>query len=542
MDYRKNAYLFSIIVAMGGFVFGLDAALISGTVNFIVQEFGLSDIELGTVVSAPGLGVLIALPFAGYASDLLGRKKALLIVAALYLISAIASTLAPDYWTLVMARFLGGLAFSSISLASMYIGEIAPPNLRGKLVAMTQINIVVGLSAAYFINDWILGLSENPTGWVEQVALVDHIWRWMLGSEIVFALIWFVLLFMIPESPAWLLFRNRKAEAESTLSKLYPKEAIAAQIQGILASIEQHAEKRSLISQLKELFGKGMRPIFIVAITIAIAQQATGINAVLFYAPTLFEQMGLGTDAAFTQAIWIGVISVIATSCSLFIIDRFGRRPMTIWGMVWIVLSLSLCSYGFYTARYTITSEALAQMTEVPAKERLEAMVGVEYQRDIDFKQDLKEALGEEDFRKYSSAFLQNSADMDTGLLLVAVLSFIAAFQFSLGPIMWVLFSELFPISLRGTAIPVFALISSVVNYLVQQFFPWQLSNMGGASIFLFYAAIVSVGLVILYRFLPETKNLSIEEIQVKMGVKSSGDSGPETQPFEQMASSVSAK
>ena len=157
MGAQKNrAFTYAIIVAIGGFIFGLDAALISGTVNFISQEFGLTDLQLGTAVSAPALGVLLALPFAGYACNQFGRKRTLQIVAILYLFSAIASALAPNYLTLVIARFIGGLAFSSISLASMYIGEIAPPKLRGKLVSMTQINIVVGLSTAYFINYLIL--------------------------------------------------------------------------------------------------------------------------------------------------------------------------------------------------------------------------------------------------------------------------------------------------------------------------------------------------------------------------------------------------
>ena len=144
IPYQRNAFIFATIVAIGGFVFGLDAALISGTVNYISQEFGLTDLQLGMAVSAPGLGVLVALPIAGWASNLLGRKQTLQIIAALYLISAIGSALAPSFWALVAARFLGGLAFSSITLASMYIGEIAPPQWRGKLVSMTQINIVVG--------------------------------------------------------------------------------------------------------------------------------------------------------------------------------------------------------------------------------------------------------------------------------------------------------------------------------------------------------------------------------------------------------------
>ncbi len=519
--HRKNAFTYSTIVAIGGLIFGLDAALISGTVNFIVQEFGLSELQLGMAVSAPGLGVLIALPFAGYAANILGRKKTLQVIAALYLISAIGSAVAPSFVTLVAARFLGGLAFSSITLASMYIGEIAPPKWRGKLVAMTQINIVVGLSAAYFINYFILQATNSGATWVENLGIKQYTWRWMLGSEIIPALIWLALLYMIPRSPSWLVLKGRIEEAKNSLRKIIPENEIQDKIKEMQESIAKSTVDRSIQTQLREIFSRPFRLIFIIAITIAIVQQATGINAVLFYAPTIFEQLGIGTDAAFMQATWIGIISIIFTVLSLVLIDKIGRRPMIIGGLIWIVASLGLCSYGFQNARYTITKEAVTELDKIPNTYRLDPIVGQEFKSDIAFKNALKESLGEEDARNHSSLLLQKAANMNEILILFAILSFIAAFQFSIGPIMWILFSEIFPISLRGIAIPFFALISSLVNYLVQQFFPWQLVNMGAAAIFLFYAAMVAVGLVILFRVLPETKNMSIEEIE--MAFKSKG-------------------
>ena len=279
-------------------------------------------------------------------------------------------------------------------------------------------------------------------------------------------------------------------------------------------SLNKSMDDRSIGAQLREVFGKHMRLIFIIGITIAIVQQATGINAILFYAPTIFEQLGVGTDAAFMQAIWIGLTSVVFTVLSLLLIDRIGRRPMIIWGLVWIVLSLALCSYGFKQARYLVTEQAITELSDLPDANRLGALAGIEFQSDTEFKQAVKEALGDADARDFSGVLLQKSATMNTTLILLGILSFIAAFHFSVGPIMWVLFSEIFPVSVRGVAIPFFALISSLVNYLVQQFFPWQLANMGSAAIFLFYAAMVTVGLLILFRVLPETKNMSIEEIE----------------------------
>ncbi len=520
MNYKRNAFTFATIVAMGGFVFGLDAALISGTVNYLVQEFSLSDLQLGTVVSAPGLGVFVALPLAGWASNALGRKITLQIIAALYLISAVSSAMAPSYWTLVAARFLGGLAFSSITLASMYIGEIAPPAQRGKLVSMTQINIVVGLSAAYFINYLILQLTTSRAAWVGSLGINDNTWRWMLGSEILFALIWFGLLLFIPKSPSWLVYKGRIEEAKNSLAKLYPQNEIPKLVEEMQISLKNAVADLSIASQLNAIFSKNMRLIFIVALTIAIAQQSTGINAILFYAPTVIEQIGIGTDAAFMQAIWIGLTSVVFTVIALMVVDSLGRRPLIIWGMVWIILSLGLCAYGFSKAKYVITDQAIAELQVLPDANRLEAMIGVNYQSDIEFKEALRSTIGDQDARDHASLLLQKTADMPAGLIFFGILSFIAAFHFSVGPIMWVLFSEIFPIALRGVAIPFFAIITSLVSFLVQKFFPWQLSTMGGTNTFLFYAGTVSIGLLILFFTLPETKNMSIEEIQLAMKKK----------------------
>ena len=515
--YQKNAFKYAAIVAMGGFVFGLDAALISGTINFIVQEFSLSDWQLGTVVSAPALSVIFALPFAGVASNRLGRRKTLKIIAALYVLSALSSAIAPNYWALVAARFLGGLAFTSITLASMYIGEISPDESRGKLVAMVQINIVVGLSVAYFINYLILQGSHSGAGWVESLGIARYTWRWMMGAEILPALIWFGLLFSIPQSPYWLLYKGRQKEAEETLEKLIPTSEVEGKVNMMHDSLKEGGDDRSIGTQVKEIFSRSNRIIFIVAATFAIAQQITGINAVLFYAPTVIEQMGIGTDAAFQQAIWIGLISVVFTVLALFLIDRVGRRPLVLGGMLWIIASLGICSWGFNSARYQLSAESIAQMEDFPSPERLQPLVGEEYPNDIAYKDTLKRVLGEEDARNYSSMLLQKATKMNSILVFVGILSFIAAFQFSVGPTMWVLFSEIFPISIRGVAIPFFALITSLTSYLVQQFFPWQLSTMGASAIFFFYASIVAIGFVILLRYLPETRNLGIEEIQQKL-------------------------
>jgi sugar porter (SP) family MFS transporter len=519
-SYTKNAYLYSTIVAMGGFVFGLDAALISGTVKFISQEFGLNDIQLGMVVGAPALGVLLALFFAGYACNKFGRRKTLQMVAALYVVSAIGSALAPNYWSLLSARFLGGLAFTSISLASMYIGEIAPPKLRGKLVTMIQINIVIGLSGAYFINYLILQLGTSNAAWVSDLGINENTWRFMLGSEILPAIVWFILLFFVPRSPAWLFYNGKPEEARNTLLKLLPENEVDIHLAEMKISMEASTSDKSTFSQIKEIFGKPMRVTLIIATTLAIAQQTSGINAILFYAPTVFEQLGVGTDAAFMQSIWTGLTGLIFTILGLLLVDKLGRRPMIIGGMAWIVISLGIAFYGFKTASYALTNDAVVEMTEIQNSDRLNNMIGVEYGSDIEFKTALIESLGQEDARAHSSLLIQRAAKINAILILIGILSFIGAFHFSIGPVMWVLFSEIFPISVRGIAIPFFTLITSTASWLIQMLFPTQLATMGISNTLLFYATTVFIGMIILYKYLIETKNMTIEEIQLKLQKK----------------------
>lgn len=518
MDLQhRNAFFYATVVALGGFLFGLDAALIAGTVDYLTQEFSLTALQLGNVVSAPALGVLAALPFVGFICNRFGRKKTVMLVAILYLVSAMGSAFAPSFEILWGARFLGGLAFSSIALASMYIGEVAPREWRGKLVSMTQINIVVGLSGAYFVNYLINHWAGLEAGWVASLGIDQHTWRWMLGSEIPFALLWFFLLISIPESPSWLMYRNRPDDAERTLQKILPEKDIAHHMKEMRESLRKNPQSHGIGSQLKVIFGKRMRLIFIIALTIAIAQQSTGINAILFYAQTVFKQLGGGTDAAFSQALWIGLVSLVSTIIGLLLVDKIGRRPMIIGGMVWIVISHGWCSYEFKQARYTLTSEDIAELQYIPNPERLEPLTGLEFENDVAFKKALREALGDAEALEHQGALLQKAITMNAAFVLIGILSFISAFQMTVGPVMWVLFSEIFPISVRGLAIPFFTIVTSLTNYVVQQFFPWQLENMGMSTIFLSYAVVVSVGLIILFFTLKETKGLSIEEIQKKL-------------------------
>lgn len=515
---HSNAFVYAAFVTLGGLVFGLDLGVIAGTFSHIKELFGLNDIQIGTVGAAPGFGAIFALLFAGPICNKIGRKKTMIVIAGLYLVSAVGSALAPSYTMLVSARFLGGLAFCSLAFASMYIGEIAPAHLRGRLVAMNQFNIVIGLTAAYFINFLIQQSVDSGAGWVESWNVTEHAWRWMLGSEIPFALLWFVLCFLIPESPRWLMIVGREEEAKAAMKKIALEEDIPGELVAIRNSMAKSHGARSLIENLRELFSKHARKASIIAIVIATVQPITGINAINTYAPMVFEQTG-SADPLW-NTVWIGIVSLIANVAAFFLIDRLGRRPVVVYGLIWCAISLGLCAWSFHQAEYSLDEDAMTQVQENFGEENAEAFTKLQtakdqvYDSDVAFIVGMREILGEDLANTKKDFLVGKAANINAGLVLFAILSFIAAFQFSIGPVMWVVLSEIFPAQLRGIAIPGAQLVTAIVNYFVQQLFPWQLSNMGARDIFLFYAVCVSLGLAILYFILPETKNKSIEEIE----------------------------
>lgn len=516
-SYQLAAIRYAFIVAFGGFIFGLDAALISGVVRDVTEVFDLSAFQVGLVVGSPGYGVLFALLLAGYFADRLGRKKTLQIIASLYVISAVASAFAPSYETLVAARFLGGLAFTSLSLASMYIGEIAPPNARGKLVAMNQMAIVIGLSAAFLSVYGVHRISELDAAWVSSLMIDEQTWRWMLGVEILPALLWVFMLFFIPQSPRWLVLHGRFDDAKKVMLKLAPPEEVEAQIKYMRESSEHGGDRPGIRQQLKNLLSPTVRKALIIAVAIAFFQQTVGINAVMFYAPIIFEQVGFGTDAALFNGLYIGFISVVATALALVLIDRVGRRALIIVGMTVAGISLLSCAWAFGNATYIITAEALVNLAEHVDVAALQPMLGITYDSDLSFKAALIEHLGPKVARDNEGALLQYSAVMNSTVILVGIMAFIAAFQFSIGPVMWVLFSELFPIHVRSVAIPAMALVASIVSALVQQLFPIQLELMGSSGVFLTYGVSAVIALVLLAWIMPETKGKSIEEIEVML-------------------------
>lgn len=515
---HRQAIIIALIAALGGLIFGLDAVLISGGITDIRSEFKLNDSQIGWVVSSAGLGVLPALLVTGMMCDHFGRKVTLIIIAALYLISAVTSCIAPSYAALVAARILGGFAFTSLSVGAMYIGEISPAHLRGKLVSILQMSIVVGLSLAFFINYGLYNLSQSGLGWVQSLGIDQSAWRWMLGAEIIPALIWLLLLLGIPQSPRWLTAKGRIADAKQAAARLHGQANagdIDPRVMAEYTDIETGETKLGLAATLRQfLTQRPLKMAAIVGLIIAITQPITAINVIFFYSPIVFEQIGSGTESALVQSIIIGLIGVVSVAASMFVIDRIGRRPLFLGGLVVAGSCLLICAYCFSAASYQLTAEDAAAMAGTLDTAALQSMIGQSFDSDIAFKAALVDALGFDAARAHEGALLNAAVVLNAKLIFIAILGFIAAFQATLGPILWVLFSEIFPTRVRGVAITFFAFITGLVNLAVTQSFPSLLAAWGASKIFLFYGCAIALFLWLNFIFLPETKNKTIEDIE----------------------------
>lgn len=511
----RNPLVIGIIVSLGGFVFGFDASVISGVVGYATDEFVLSVWQQGLLVSSAAMATVVATVTIVPLSDSFGRKNMLIAVAALYLISAIGSALAPTFETLVVARAIGGLAFGSLMITPIYVAEIAPPARRGFMVAVNQMNIVVGLSAAYFSNYALVRLSGSPAAWVQTLGISADTWRWMLGVEILPAAAWLLLLFSVPESPRWLLVKNRPDEARRVFAKLFAPAEAAAAISAVQQGLAEGTGRPDR-STIRKLLDPRLRLVLLVGLIVAVAQQATGINAVFFYATSIFELSGVGKNAAFVQAVWVGLINVVFTVVAMMLIDRLGRKPLLLGGLMGIILSLSMVAFGFYKASYRIESTDLPALAPHLDATRLQGLVGRTFARDTVFKRAVGEALGDSLTSARQSAVIRSAIKINPSLVLFGILGFVASFAISLGPVMWVVLSEIFPNTVRASAMALVSLANAATSWLVQFVFPWELDTLGATSAFLIFTACAVFGLFMVARYVPETKGLSLEELEWK--------------------------
>ena len=443
----------SLVAALGGLLFGYDTGVINGSLKFVQLKFDLSPAMKGFTASSALLACIFGAAFAGSLSDRLGRKKVLILSGVMFFISAVGTALPQNLEQFIIFRFIGGLGVGAASMTSpMYIAEISPAGIRGRMVSVNQFAIVFGMLIVYFINYFIAGLGDQS--WNTEIG-----WRWMFGSESIPAALMLTLLFFVPESPRWLIKQNQKNKALQILSKVDGEEYAKKEIRIIEETLSM--EKNSL----SQLFAPGMRIILIIGIVLAVLQQVTGINVFLYFGSEIFEKLGgESIDAALLQQVVVGGVNIIFTVIAIRTVDRLGRKPLMITGSAGMGIAL----FAMGMAGYWQT----------------------------------------------------------TGLwMLTLVLIYIASFALSVGPVTWVILSEIFPTKIRGRAMGIATISLWMANTIVSQTFPMMNENKFLVEKFhhgfpFFVYGSMCVVLIVFVRWLvPETKGKSLEEIE-KMWMK----------------------
>ncbi len=511
-----NLIIVALSVALGGFLMGFDASVISGAIKFISIEFELTDVQKGFAVACLTLTSTLAMLVSGPISDKIGRKKTLIFAALLFFISAVYSALSPSFIQLIIARMIGGLGVgAALIVPPMYIAEIAPPAKRGRLVSFNQLNIVIGLSAAFFTNYLILQMGDSGSELAANLNIESNNWRYMLVLEALPAILYFGFLFTVPESPRWLAMHGEDESALRIMTKFGGEELAKKEFSAIKASLNSDGKKAKL--PLDELFKPAMKFVLTIGVVIAVLQQITGINAVFFYAPMIFEQTGIGTDASFANAVIIGLTNLVFTFVAIAFVDRFGRKPLLSFGLAGIIITMFLLAYSFNKAEYKLDSTAMAKLEQHEHFEEFSSIKQLEgevFKSDVDFKKKVNAIVEGNAAKKYEGDILSAAISINSWLVLICIVGFVASFAFSLGPVMWILFSELFPDRLRGLAISFVGVINSAISFSVQQVFPWELNNIGSSGTYFIYGLFAVAGLIFVLVKLPETKGKSLEELE----------------------------
>lgn len=432
---KGRMFYIAFVASLGGLLFGFDTAVISGAEKAIQAVYGLSDLAHGFTIATALIGTIIGALVCGKPTERYGRQRLLILIAYLYLVSAIGSAVIVNWYSFMFFRFMGGLAVGASSVVGpMYIAEISPSHWRGRFVAFFQFNIVLGIVIAYLSNYAVVGL--------------PHDWQWMLGIEAIPALAFALLLMTVPESPRWLVKQGRTDQARDILVTI-GEPAVDQEIREIGKSIREMGTKGDVLFQKKYFY-----PLLI-AFLISSFNQLTGINAILYYAPRIFELSGLFREGAMIQSIIIGVTNLTFTMLGMILIDKVGRKKLIGFGSIGMCVSLFLVARGFYLER----------------------------------------------FEGY--------------YMLVCLMGYIAFFAVSLGATIWVLISEVFPNSVRAKGQVFGSMTHWVWSALLSWFFPVFLS-IGGTYIFGAFSVIALASLVFAVK-LPETKGKSLEEIQQEL-------------------------
>jgi SP family xylose:H+ symportor-like MFS transporter len=440
--------LVCLVATLGGLLFGYDTAVISGAIGFLQQHFELDATMKGWAASSALAGCFIGVIFAGEINDRLGRKIALILSAVLFLVSAIGTAVPETFTEFVIYRAIGGLGVGIASMTSpMYIAEISPANVRGRMVSLNQFAIVFGMMLVYFVNYFIAGQGDEAWN-------VSTGWRWMFGSEAVPAVLLLGLMFLVPESPRFLFKQGREAEARRVLGRVAGAAHAEREISGIRAALAEES------GSLKQLLQPGMRLILVIGVSLAVLQQVTGINVFLYYAPEILKSVaGSESDVALLQTVLVGGVNLVFTVLAIWIVDRVGRKPLMIVGAA----GMGVCL----------------------------AAIGI-------------------------AAYLQ----VIGAWLLIFMLGYIACFAMSVGPVVWVILSEIFPTKIRGRALAIATFSLWVANFIVSQTFPmmdenpWLVERFNHGFPFLIYAGFCVVLVIVMVRLVPETKGRTLEELE----------------------------
>ncbi|PZV81503.1 sugar porter (SP) family MFS transporter [Algoriphagus aquaeductus] len=439
MSSKNYAFFVSITAALGGFLFGFDTAVISGAERDIQEIWQLSDWIHGLAIASALYGTVIGALFGGIPADRFGRKKSLLWIGLFYFVSALGSAVAWDITSFTLFRFLGGLGVGASSVvAPMYISEIAPAKNRGLLVALYQFNIVFGIVMAY-VSNYLIGTAGLPEDW-----------RWMLGVEAIPALIYSVMIFSIPESPRWLIAKfNELKKAREILTRTDPD--------GVDEAIRLAIEEEKSMKQnagFGALFNKRFFSSTMLAVMIAFFNQVSGINAIIYFAPRIFEMAGISTENALISTIGIGLVNLFATFFGLYLIDRLGRKKLMYIGSFGYIISLSLMAYNF---------------------------------------------LG---------------PGIPAFWLPIFVFGFIASHAVGQGSVIWVFISEMFPNELRASGQSLGSFTHWILAAVIANVFPFFANSFGPGYIFTFFCVMMVIQLLWVMLKMPETKGRSLEEIQ----------------------------
>jgi SP family arabinose:H+ symporter-like MFS transporter len=443
-------YLVCLVAALGGFLFGFDTAVISGTVSLVKHDFDLNAVSEGWFVSCALLGCIVGVAFSGKLSDKYGRKIVLILSAVLFLVSALGCMWSDSFTALIVFRLIGGLGIGVASMVSpLYISEFSPARYRGMMVSLYQLALTIGIVLAYFSNAWLADHAADAVGTGSmQTILSAQVWRAMLGLGALPAAIFLVSLFLVPESPRWLLLKGDTQKAQAILTKIDGPSAAAHEIEAF--SAQDGTEDTSL----KELFKPVYRRALWIGLLLPFLSQVCGINAVIYYGPRILEQAGFTLNNALGGQVTIGLVNVIFTFVAIFTIDKWGRKPLLFVGVGGAVLSLIIIGALFALG---ITSGPW---------------------------------------------------------ILIFILAFIACFAFSFGPVCWVVVGEIFPNAVRGKAMALATLSLWIGNFLVGQLTPVMLEGLGSSWTFWLFALCCSPALWITWKLIPETKGRSLEDIE----------------------------